>query len=109
MNPLFPVFKTEDEEDNKEGFNASWLTIGSSFDDGSRTKNEQKTPQASTQNANQTKEQKNYYNLSNRMTAQQLINLDSDSSSEEDKKKKKKHKKKKDKQKMIVYDKVYFF
>jgi hypothetical protein len=52
MNPLFPVFKTNDDEDNKETFNASWLTIGSSYDDGLRAKAESKSAQAPVQDAN---------------------------------------------------------
>jgi hypothetical protein len=97
MNPLFPVFKTTIDEEDQEGPNTSWLTIGSSFDDSSRIKKEAKPTFTAPQAQSNTKESKNYYNLSNRMTAQQLINQDSDSSSEEEKKKKKKHKKKKDK------------
>lgn len=108
MSNLFPVFKSEEEENESNKLPNSWLTIGSSFDDiafkkKEAIKNKGAYPQQdSNQKAFPSADQ------SRRKTAMDLNAMDSDSSEEEEKKKKKKHKKKKDKKKLAVYDPVSY-
>jgi hypothetical protein len=101
---LFPVIEEENNKDKPIVSNA-WLTIGSSFDENIRKKKESKPE--TTQNAQgQPSDDKNYFDIKNRITSRDLLQMDSSDESEEEVKKKKKHKKKKKDKKKVTYDPV---
>lgn len=90
---LFPVYNAE--EDTKKKPSTAWLTIGSSYEESVHRKKQVKPETAQTT----TQEDKNFFNVGQRMTAKDLIDLDESEESDEAEVKRRKHKKKKKKEK----------
>ena len=100
---LFAVIDIEDEQKKPSN---TWLTIGSSYDDSNKRKNETQPEPIQTT----TKQDKNYFNVGQRMTAADLISSDESDAEEEERKKlkkKKKKQKKKKTQKQLVMIRIW--
>lgn len=93
MSGLFPVFDIEDEETEKPS--NTWLTIGSSYNDSSKLKNET----IPDERKEASKEDKSFFNVGQRKTAAELISMDESDESDDSEAERKKLKKKKRKQK----------
>jgi len=100
MSNLFAVIDIEEEQKKPSN---TWLTIGSSYDEGKRRKKESQPEPAQTTS----KEDKNYFNVGQRKTAAELISSEESDDSEEErkklKKKKKKQKKKKAQKQLVLF------
>lgn len=100
MSNLFAAFDPDDDDKKKSLTN--WLTIGASYDEGSKKKKDTKPEETQPT----PKEGQGFFNIGQRMTARDLIDLD-ESDSSEDRKRKQKKKKKKDKKKK-KYNPVFY-
>lgn len=94
---LFPIYGLEEDESKKPS--NAWLTIGSSYNEPVKKKKDTQPEETKAAQAT-TEERSGFFNVGQRMTANDLIDLDeSDLSEESTKRKKQKKKKKKNKKK----------
>lgn len=102
---LFPIYGLEDDESKKPS--NAWLTIGSSYNEPVKAQKETKPEEPQVTKA-APEERTGYFHVGQRMTANDLIDLDESDESEESAKKKKQKKKKKKNKKKKNYDPVCY-